>query len=69
MPGGKHFFREVAIVYHIKNLKNLDTPKKNCCYYPRIRTMWLYDRVICPKGTEGKVASVDPDQNAPSGAF
>ena len=43
--------------------KNLDTRKK-CCNYPKILTLWLYQRVTCPK--DGKANSADPDKTPPS---
>ena len=47
-----------------KNSKNSDT-RKICSNHPKIRTRWLYRRVMLPKDADGIANSVDPDQTAP----
>ena len=44
----------------IKLLK-IRTPEK-LLYYPKIRTMWLYFRIMRPNDADGIANSVDPDQ-------
>ena len=51
---------------NVKILKN--RTRKNCCSYPKIGTVWFYDRVRCPKDADGMSNSLDPDQTAPVGA-
>ena len=46
--------------------KYLDT-HKICCNHSKIRTMWLYHRVMSPNDADGMANSVDPDQTAPLG--
>ena len=46
---------------YCKNPKTSDT-RKICCNHPKIWTRWLYYRVMCPKGADGMVNNVDPDQ-------
>ena len=36
-----------------------------CCNPPKVRTKWLYHRVMCPKDADGMENSADPDQTAP----
>ena len=50
------------------NFLNIRTPKKICCNHSKIKTMWLYHRVMSPNDTDGMTNSVDPDQTAPLGA-
>ena len=50
--------------YYRKNPKYSDTPKI-CCNHPKIRTRWLYQRVMHPKDAARIAKSVDPDQTAP----
>ena len=38
------------------------------CNHSKIRTMWLYHRVMSPNDADGMANSVDPDQTAPLGA-
>ena len=47
-------------VVTVKILKHYDT-RKICCNYPKIWTMWLYLRVMRPKGAEGIANSADLD--------
>ena len=39
-------------------------PKK-CCNHPKIRTRWLYHRIMCPKSEDVMANSAYPDQTAP----
>ena len=48
-----------------KNPKYLFGHPKNCCNYPKIRTVWPYHRVMSPKDADRMANSVDPDQTAP----
>ena len=57
----------VALWIIVKFL-NIRTPEKICCSPPKIRTKWLYHRVMHPKDADGIANSVDPDQTAPLGA-
>ena len=47
--------------------KNSDT-RKICSNHPKIRTRWLYCRVMLPNDADGMANGVDPDQTAPLGA-
>ena len=47
----------------VKFLK-FDHPN-NCCNYCKIRTRWLYHRVVSPKDADRMANNVDPDQTAP----
>ena len=51
-----------------QNSKKLGHPK-NCRNNPKIWTLWLYHRVMCPKDLEGMANSVNPDQTAGSTLF
>ena len=55
------------MVSTVNSLK-IRTPEKICCNLSKIRTRWLYHRIMCPKGTDRIANSVDPDQTAPRGA-
>ena len=46
-----------------KFLKYSDT-QNICCNHPKIWTIWLYHRVMCPNDAEGMANSVDPDQRS-----
>ena len=46
------------------NPKHSDT-QKLCCNHPKIRTRWLFHRVLHPKAAYGIANSEDPDQTAP----
>ena len=35
---------------------------------PKIQTMWLYHKVMCPKDADRMANSLDPDQTGPLGA-
>ena len=39
--------------------------QKICCNHSKIRTMWLYHRVMSPNDADEMANSVDPDQTAP----
>ena len=38
---------------------------KHCCNYTKIRTVWLYRRIMSPKDADGMANSVVPDRTAP----
>ena len=58
--------RACALAYR-KFPKYSDTQKSGC-NHSKIRTMWLYHRVMSPNDADGMANSVDPDQTAPLGA-
>ena len=52
------------------NIKYCKIPKnsdagKHCCNHPKIRTKWLYQRVMYPNDADGMANGVDSDQTAP----
>ena len=63
---GQNLYSEKTRNYH-KNPKHLTT-RKVCSNHPKIRTRWLYHRIMRPKGADGVANHVDPDQTSLLGA-
>ena len=60
-----HFRIILHGVNYRKYPKYSDTPS-NCCIHSKIRTMWLYHRVMSPNDADGMADSVDSNQTAPT---
>ena len=51
--------------FYCKSPKNLDTRKTAVLItYPKIWTMWLYYRIMCPKVADRIANSVDPEEQS-----
>ena len=54
--------------YKYRKFPKYSDTQRICCNHSKIRTMWLYHRVMSLNDAEGIANSVVPDQTAPLGA-